>query len=369
VNLQSSASSRVRSIVVITIFFGLAGCAAPAGTQSPRASAVAATPTPDSTPSAEESAGVVDLPAPEQTSVTLGLGARSGQTFIQHFALDQGLYEKYGLTDAEVVYFESSTQNTQALIAGQVDFIQESPQGTFLTAGTDEATVLVAAVFLKFHDCIMTTSEITSPDQLVGARIAVSQLGGQSHQVVLTALRDIGLEAEDVLIVQAGGEGERIAALQAGSVDAAPIACALEEQLTAEGFHVLLRMSEIETESVQGGLQVSREYAEANPNTVLAAVAAYLEAAQIIFNDPDVATASYMEWEQVDEATAEAHLDGYRLVAARDLRWSREAMENYQGFLILQDPAVANVDVEETYTYEFLDRLEELGLNEALGAP
>ena len=68
----------------------------------------------------------------------------------------------------------------------------------------------------------MTGPEIKRPEDLRGKRIGISRYGSLTDIILREGLRQYKLNPEkDVVILQVGGEGPRLAALKAGAVDGA----------------------------------------------------------------------------------------------------------------------------------------------------
>jgi NitT/TauT family transport system substrate-binding protein len=288
--------------------------------------------------------------------------------FIPQLALDAGLYKKYGL-DVTINVFEGSQKTLQAVVAGQVDGATDAPQST-LTSMTSESPEVDVAIFTnKFLDCIVTKSDITSADGLKGKRMAVSQLGGQSHAEDLVALKSLGLTSDDVKIVQVGGQSARVAALQAGSVDAIPVDCTKAKELVGQGFSILVNLLEVDIPFAGANLTFKRSFVDQNPNTVLAMTAANLEAMQLLWTDEDTAVKAFAAWAQVPEDEARSALDDFKAVGQRDLRSTEQAYANVRDVQVLTNPEVANVDVTKAYDWKFLDQLATLGLYKQLGVP
>jgi ABC-type nitrate/sulfonate/bicarbonate transport system substrate-binding protein len=225
----------------------------------------------------------------------------------------------------------------------------------------------VAVFNNRFLDCIVAAPDVENADDLVGKSVAVSGLGGQSHAEVIVALAELGMSTEDIEISIVGGQDSRVAALQAGSVDAIPVDCVLVDELQSQGYNVLVRLPDAENQLVGANLTLKRDFQEANPNTTLALTAANLEAMAFLFNETQKAAEYFAAWAQVSQEDALAALENYKLVAQQDLRWSEEGYRNVQDILIEVNPAAAAVDVTESYTSEFLDKLNELGLYDELG--
>jgi ABC-type nitrate/sulfonate/bicarbonate transport system substrate-binding protein len=197
----------------------------------------------------------------------------------------------------------------------------------------------------------------------------VSQLGGQSHAEDLVALKSLGLTSDDVKIVQVGGQSARVAALQAGSVDAIPVDCTKAKELVGQGFSILVNLLEVDIPFAGANLTFKRSFVDQNPNTVLAMTAANLEAMQLLWTDEDTAVKAFAAWAQVPEDEARSALDDFKAVGQRDLRSTEQAYANVRDVQVLTNPEVANVDVTKAYDWKFLDQLATLGLYKQLGVP
>lgn len=351
----------------------LSACATPpaGGSPTPATPAASNGGAPSASPAASAVATPVTLPTPEVTQLKVGISNLEANGFIPKLAEVASLYDKYGLTDVEVLYFEGAQKLLQATIAGQIQAGSDSPENTFTSLTTDQPRQDVGVFANKFVDCIYTKGDIKTAENLKGKRVAISSFGGQSHAEVVVLLQSLGLTADDVNIVTIGGQGARVAALQGGSVDAIPAECSLEPELTGQGFSVLLRLPDIsDVEYATSNLTMQKSFIDQNPNTVLAITAANLAAMQMLFEgDQETVTKAYMEWSQLDEDTAKASLEGFRSVAQRDLRWTQDGYANVLNIVASAAPELAGVDVTQASTTKFLDQLEELGLNDELGVP
>ena len=172
----------------------------------------------------------------------------------------------------------------------------------------------------------------------------------------------------DVEIVQIGGQSDRIAALLGGSVAAAPIDVARQEEMEAEGATLLLNLAETEQQLPRGGLNVTREFAEQNPNTVLVMVAAMMEAIQLMQDDPEAAAQEHMEWAELDDVESSRNeLEVFLQFVNEDLIIGQEPWNTMQTVLAVTNPAVEDVDVTEAYNYDFVRQLDDLGFLDQFG--
>jgi NitT/TauT family transport system substrate-binding protein len=345
--------------------------ASPAVAASPAASPAAASASPvAAAASAPKPTGqTVNLPKPEKTSIKLTHSTIEANQVIYPLANDLGLYKKYGL-DVELFYNEGDAKSFQAIASGQFDFTAQGASVAVSSLTGDVPLITVAFTATTLTDGLMSTANVKSAADLKGKSVAVSSFGGTSHASVLLSLKQLGLTANDVTIQSIGGQAARIAALKAGSVAAAPIDVALENELKSQGFNVLVRLPDTPAQFARNGMMARRDWAEQNPNTVLAFTAANLEAMQAVFNQTDKAIDSYMKWtQQTDRSKAENDIRDFMKYANRSLGWDRSAFEAAKEVLATTTPEIANVDVTKAYSHEYLKKLLAAGLYASVGAP
>jgi ABC-type nitrate/sulfonate/bicarbonate transport system substrate-binding protein len=336
----------------------------------PAASPAAAAKPAEAKPAASPAAKAVALPKPERTSIKIGSSALEPTQFAYRFAMDLGLYKKYGIENVEDFYFDGAGKLLQAMVANQVDVGIQSggPIISSLTAGSPMQ--MTAMYSSKVSDLLVGVANVKSAADLRGKSVAVSQFGGESHAVVLLALKALGLSDRDVTIQQVGGQSARIAALKAGSIAAAPVDVTLEDQMKQEGFNVLIRLPDTPLDLARSGLSASADFIQKNPNTMLVLTAASLEALQVMYTDTGKAVESFARWTQAkDTAQAEKGIKDYLQFARRDMRWSREAWEVVRDVIASQNPDIRNVDLTKAFTFQFLDQLRDMGFNDAVGVP
>ncbi len=312
----------------------------------------------------------VTLPAPEQSAVRLGHSTVEPNNALYGFTKDQGLFAKYGISGIELFYNEGDGKATQALISGGVDMSGQSAASALASLTTDLPLVCVLMTAQYLTDALVTAADVKTPEDLKGKPVAISTFGSTSHGAMLLCLEAIGLTEKDVTMVGVGGQAARIAALKAGSVAAAPVDVALEQDMKELGFNFLVRLTDTQLEYGRNGLLVSREYAAKNPNTMLAMVAAVLEAQQRAIASPEQMAQSYAAFAQItDPARPLRDITEYLKTIRRDMRWTPEAFTRAQRVLASVNPDLETVDINQAFTYEYLDKLRDLGFDDAIGLP
>jgi len=306
--------------------------------------------------------GEIMLPEPELTTLRFGISALEFHSFPLHYAAVTGILEKYGITELEETYTEGVSSAIQALAGGRLDVQAGTGSSVISSLTTDTPFLTIGTTLSKLTDGLFGGEGITSMEDLRGQSVAISTFGGESHAVVVSALRGAGMSPEDAEIVQIGGQSDRIAAVIGGSVAAAPIDIARQEQMEDEGLTLLVNLADTDQQLPRGGLNVTREFAEQNPNTVLAMVAAVIEAIQLMQDDPEAAAEEHLTWaDGSDIQDSRDELEVYLQFVNEDLVIGEGPWLTMQEVLAVTNPAVLDVDVSDAYTTEFVEQLDEMG--------
>ncbi len=341
------------------------GAATPAPTTTPTAAPTeAASVAPTEAPSVGPSFG-----APEKTSLKLGLST-SGETaqFAEYLAGQIGTYAKYGLT-VEVSGFEGDGKVVQALTAGALDFGVIGVSSAISSVPTDTPLKSIALNGVTLTDGLVCGPSYTTADSIKGKQVAVSTFGGTSHGSVLILLSQLGLTASDVVITQVGGQTARIAAVKAGSVACAPIDLAQADEMTAAGLVTLTDNKSSGKQWGRSALSVQAAFAQANPNTVKAVVAAVLEAQNSMWLDPATAAAKFADYAQISVDDATKQISDFTDIGDRSMGWTDDAFNFPKQTLATVNPAMADVDVTKAYDKSYLQDLYDTGFYAQIGDP
>jgi ABC-type nitrate/sulfonate/bicarbonate transport system substrate-binding protein len=328
----------------------------------------AATPVPATEAPASQPA-MGEVPAPEQTSLKIGLSVTETSQFAAKLAQMANIYQKYGFDSVEVNVFEGDGKTVQALQAGQLDIAFVGVSSAITSQTTDAPIKIISVNAQVLSDLLTSVADVTSADDLRGKCVAVSTYGGTSHGAVILALQSLELTPQDVVITEIGGQSARIAALEGGSCQAAPIDAAQRDAMVAEGFNFLVDLKQAGTPWGRSGAGVSVEWMASHPNTMLAFEAALLEAQNMMWDDVATAAKNYAEFAQIDLAEAEHLIGDFQEIGNRTMMWSEAAFENPKTVLASVNPDVADVDVTTAYDTSILDQLKAMGVYEKLGVP
>lgn len=311
------------------------------------------------------------LPAPEKNKLVVGLSDIDVGEAPTIIAAEESIYKKYGL-DVEVRVFDGASKVTQALVAGQIQAACTSGGPVLASIPTDRPLIMPVIWGSAMDYLFVANKNVHSAADLRGKSVAISTFGAISHAATLVALGDLGLKTSDVTITQVGGTSERFAALVGGSAAAAPFVRSERPNVIKEGNHVIvdLKKGDHKTSVASVGLATLKSFADENPNTVTALVAANLEATKSMIEDPATAGAAYGKFAKLDAAEATSQVkEEATSITPRDGRPTAEMFKTLVPVVAKLTPSLANVDVSKAFTTQYIDALDQKGVLKKITAP
>ncbi|HWH78289.1 MAG TPA: ABC transporter substrate-binding protein [Candidatus Binatus sp.] len=160
-------------------------------------------------------------------------------------ARETGIFNKHGL-DVEVIATPTGVEGMNALIAGEVQFLQISG-GTTAGAALGGADVMVVGTTLDaLVQNLIARPEIEKPEQLKGKSVGITRFGTSIDVGARLALRHFGLIPEkEVAIVQVGGMESMVTALQTNRIQAGILSYPAITQSLKLGHRVLLDVASL----------------------------------------------------------------------------------------------------------------------------
>jgi NitT/TauT family transport system substrate-binding protein len=223
--------------------------------------------------------------AQDLKKIKIGYPAISYNQIHVWVAKDAGLFRKQGL-DAEIIFFRGGQMATQALVAGDPPIVNI---GTVVQAGLQgHDVVLIASSENSYNYSVVAQPAIAKLEQLKGKRLGVSGFGSASHNASLILLKRFNLEAgKDVALVVAGPTTDRLAAVEAGRIDATILTASELPRARKQGLVEVYDMVNLGAEVQGNGFATSRSFIKSQRDTVLAALKGYVEAIFYIHRNRD----------------------------------------------------------------------------------
>lgn len=328
--------------------------------------------TPDS-PAEAETAGFPPT-APETQeldSIHVCYTAITGTQVVTWYAYENQLFEKYGL-QVELSYINSGTRAVIALLAGDMDICQMAGSAVVNAVAAGQDVVMLAGLYNVYPASLMVTAEITSPQDLVGRALAITQPGSSTDVATRLALSYLGLEPDtQVALIALGEESTRMAAMQAGQV-AGTLLTAPDSLLGRDlGYIELVNLGELGIPYQHTGIGSTRHFIQTHPTRAGNFMKAILEAIARMKIDPQGTLAVMSQYLLLDPVTDAASLqDAYQSLVLENLEAipypTLPGIQTLIDSLSSTNPATSQITAGQVVDTSVLDSLQESGFFDTL---
>jgi NitT/TauT family transport system substrate-binding protein len=303
-----------------------------------------------------------NLFAQNLTVVPVGIAGLNNNTIHSYVSRDMGLFRKYGI-DARLVVFQAGSLLAQASMAGEVKISMVAGPVTIASRSAGSDSVIIGALINSLPYKMIVGKGITRTDQLKGKKIGISRFGSSTDTAVRLFLAKVALNPDkDVILVQAGEQSNRFAALAGGTIDATIVGVPLDITAQKQGYAVLANLAQLQIPYPQAivetsdrlirdepqlvknylkGLIAGIQYGTANPDSTKAILDKYVK-----INNPEFLSATYQDYVQITDARAYPNMDGIRV-----------ALEE----VAKRSPGAKGKKPEEFVNLRFLQELEKEG--------
>ncbi|HEY1268688.1 MAG TPA: ABC transporter substrate-binding protein [Candidatus Binatia bacterium] len=200
---------------------------------------------------------------------------------------EMGIFEKNGLA-VDPIYVAGGTRIAQALIAGE--FPVALAGGAIVNAnlaGGDLAFVGGVVNVPAFY--VYVNPSIKKPEDLKGKALGITTYGSSTDFTLRYLVRKWGLEPDrDVKIIQAGGQPEILAGMQAGALQGGNLSSPGDFKARKLGFTLLADFKNVGLDYPTVSLVSTRSYIKKDPETVRHFIMAYSEGVHRLFTDKDL---------------------------------------------------------------------------------
>jgi ABC-type nitrate/sulfonate/bicarbonate transport system substrate-binding protein len=311
---------------------------------------------PTSVPAAAPTAGSANV-----VELVMGISTLVPELLPVWAAQDQGFDIKNGLK-ISLANTEGGSKGLLVLVGGNFQAMDVGLAPVVLANSHGAAVRIInstasAIPFVMFGAKGITAQNAT--ETLKGAKVGVSTFGSESDVAVSLFLKSLGLDRDrDVTVVQVGGTGTRLAALQSGAISVAPLLGPEALRARTEGFQPLLDMSQ-HSDWVFEATVVNKTFLDAHRDQALALLRALVEGSYFSRTRVDQAKRILSaQLKYTDPALIDASYDEFKRVAPVDLTPRESAIrEVINQVKLLPD---ANVSTEDPAAYADLSLLDEL---------
>jgi NitT/TauT family transport system substrate-binding protein len=188
---------------------------------------------------------------------------------------ENGFAKKRGL-DVEILPFKGDALALKALIAGELDTYLGTPGGPMVAASKGADVKIVGCNWPGLTYALYTKPNIGSVAELKGKTVSVSNPGALPDLFTRAVLRESGLTPSDVKFVIAGSDTDRVRAVIAGVVDAAPSSSEFATKAPSLGLKMLVHARDSVPNFVRTCV-IARGDKLKNPDTLTRFLAAEME--------------------------------------------------------------------------------------------
>ena len=172
-----------------------------------------------------------------EEKVRFSVAAVTGSYMDEFVAIERGFHREEGLS-VEMIRAGGGIA-TQALLAGDLHFSTSAGSALSAMLRGAEIKVVYTNIDRPGYQLWSGQNDIKQLKDLRGKRVGVTSRGDTQELSVRLLLRKHGIDANSVAYVPVGFGAQRLAALQAGSVDAVPLGAGDFAQLKQPKGHML----------------------------------------------------------------------------------------------------------------------------------
>jgi NitT/TauT family transport system substrate-binding protein len=210
-------------------------------------------------------AAVPHLGAQSMPTIYVGLVSVTPSNTPVLSAVDGGYFKKYGLNVVPVVMSGSSTA-LSALLSGEMRFITIAGSGVINAYLGGRDAVMIAGTVNHAPYELVVAKGINKMEDLKGQKLGIARFGGSADFLARWGLEKYGLTpGKDVVILQTGGNPERLAAVTQGAIQATLLEQSFAYRAKQAGLHSLIDYSTVGLEYQHSGIGTTKSFIEKNP--------------------------------------------------------------------------------------------------------
>jgi NitT/TauT family transport system substrate-binding protein len=224
---------------------------------------------------------------------------------------DKGFFKDQGL-DVLVVMFNAGATNLQALIGGDVQIMAGAVPETVLAraSGMDIKNFWAISNLMPFQ--IYGATSFKSLKEAKGKKFAISRFGSLSEFLTRSSLRQYGVDAKEVTMLQIGATPARFTALAGGIVDATVLWFPVTERAKATGLTKLYDLKELYPDWTNVGFIARESWLAKEKEQAVKFLRAYQRGVRHTRENRDDGIKALRKYVQLDAAEAAAGYDEYR---------------------------------------------------------
>jgi len=225
------------------------------------------------------------------------------------YGIEKGFYRREGI-DLQFRVLRGELAVSSIIAGKDVDYMYGA--GTAFTAAVRGLPMRVLSHdFKSLLFYLMGTSRVQSGQDLKGKKVAVASLSGTGALATRASLKALSVDPDkDVTLIVIGSASVRMAAMEAGSVEAAIMPVPWNIRLKQKGFKELIFTGRVLSQPLTG-LATSKERIDKNPEQIRKMLRGFVRSLKAVKEDKKDAVEFIGRKFSLDPASAE---ETYRIV-------------------------------------------------------
>lgn len=221
-------------------------------------------------------------------------------------AQEKGFFKEEGIEVKRILPGEGGGTTVRNVLAGDLAFGDVSAAAGIQSYLSGAPVQIVSGTVNSVADFYYATRKdapYEDAQDLIGKKWAFTNPGSITQTALLVVLEELGIEANSVELVAAGGLGEGLTLLKEGGVDAAPL---LEPTYSAEKdqWKTLFHFSDYVSKYQGTALISSPQLVEENPELVKGFINAYQKSIDWIYENPEETGKIFAKYAEIEEEPA-----------------------------------------------------------------
>ena len=207
-------------------------------------------------------AGVNPVRAQKAPTIYVGLVSVTPTNTPLLSAVEGGYFKKYGL-DVKPLVMSGSSTALAALLSEEMSFITIAGSGVINAhlAGRDAVMIAGTVNYAPYE--MVVSKDIKTVEDLKGKKLGIARFGGSADFLARWGLEKHGLTpGKDVIILQTGGNPERLAAVSQGAIQATLLEQSFAYRAKRAGLHTLIDYSTIGLDYQHSGIGTTKSFVE-----------------------------------------------------------------------------------------------------------
>ena len=287
--------------------------------------------------------------------VNVTLPSKSFQFIIFPLARERGYMKEEGI-DLNIVVM-ASTPGLQAVLAGEMDFTGSGSSALVAVTRGNAPLKTVLAVNDQVLQWLMVRPQYSAFKELKNKKVAVTGVAAVATFMLKKVAPKYGLDAEKDLTFLALPPGQRLAALQTGTVDAGLLSS--EERFAAldQGMKELLYLGK-EVKNSWGTVATNDQFIKEKPKVMHGFMRAVLKALRLVKQNREVAIDTMMKFSELNRDLAARTYDGMIGTFTNNGVVDEETQKNDLEIVREVLKGSTKVPIERAYDFSFAKRAD-----------